>query len=443
MNKKRIMSRRAVLGGLGATLALPFLEGLGGKTLAAGLKRRDPSRFACFYIPGAISQYKWFPQDTGSDYTLAASHKPLAHHRDHFSVLTGLSHIKGRISGHVHPYSWLTGHNINLIPGTKTNTISVDQVAAKHLGSTYLNSLVLSWTSGVGVTTLSRNSLGVDIPATADYRKVFERLFPPADRAEIKKKQERLALNRSILDTAMGNVKDVKRKLGRIDQERVDQYLHSVRDVEKRLLQKEAILEDGRPKFDESKVRLEREVKNSFQEHVELMTDLIVLAFQTDMTRVATQCLGGEAGPNYDDYKVWAQKAGAQQRGTHDVHHKGGGNRGADNPDVIALSYRDEMLCACMARFMDKLKDIRASDGTLLDHTAILFGGAQTASHVGSSFPTILAGGKALGFKHGQHVKWSRDKRPMSDLYLTILQQLGCPVNSFKESVGPIGDLLA
>ena len=443
MNKKRIMSRRAVLGGLGATLALPFLEGLGGKTLAAGLKRRDPSRFACFYIPGAISQYKWFPQDTGSDYTLAASHKPLAHHRDHFSVLTGLSHIKGRISGHVHPYSWLTGHNINLVPGTKTNTISVDQVAAKHLGSTYLNSLVLSWTSGVGVTTLSRNSLGVDIPATADYRKVFERLFPPADRAEIRKKQERLALNRSILDTAMGNVKDVKRKLGRIDQERVDQYLHSVRDVEKRLLQKEAILEDGRPKFDESKVRLEREVKNSFQEHVELMTDLIVLAFQTDMTRVATQCLGGEAGPNYDDYKVWAQKAGAQQRGTHDVHHKGGGNRGADNPDVIALSYRDEMLCACMARFMDKLKDIRASDGTLLDHTAILFGGAQTASHVGSSFPTILAGGKALGFKHGQHVKWSKDKRPMSDLYLTILQQLGCPVNSFKESVGPIGDLLA
>ena len=443
MNKKRIMSRRAVLGGLGATLALPFLDGLGGKTLAAGLKRRDPSRFACFYIPGAISQYKWCPQDTGSDYTLAASHKPLAHHRDHFSVLTGLSHIKGRISGHVHPYNWLTGHNINLVPGTKTNTISVDQVAAKHLGSTYLNSLVLSWTSGVGVTTLSRNSLGVDIPATADYRQVFERLFPPADRAEIRKKQERLALNRSILDTAMGNVKDVKRKLGRIDQERVDQYLHSVRDVEKRLIQKEAILEDGRPKFDESKVRLEREVKNSFQEHVELMTDLIVLAFQTDMTRVATQCLGGEAGPNYDDYKAWAQKAGAQQRGTHDVHHKGGGNRGADNPDVIALSYRDEMLCACMARFMDKLKEIRASDGTLLDHTAILFGGAQTASHVGSSFPTILAGGKALGFKHGQHVKWSKDKRPMSDLYLTILQQLGCPVNSFKESVGPIGDLLA
>ena len=314
-------------------------------------------------------------------------------------------------------------------------------MAAKHIGPTYLNSLVLSWTNGVGVTTLSRNSLGVDIPATADYRRVFENLFPPKDRAEIRKKQARLALNRSILDTAMGNVNDVKRKLGRIDQERIEQYLHAVRDVEKRLIQKEAILEKGRPNFDQSKVRLEGQ-KNSMRGHIELMTDLITLAFQTDMTRVATQCLGGEAGPNYDDYKDWARKAGARQRGTHDVHHKGGGNRGEDNPDVIALSLRDEMLCACIARFMDKLQGIKASEGTLLDHTVILFGGAQTASHVGTSFPTILAGGKALGFKHGHHTRWPLDTRPMSDLYLSILQQLGCPVDSFKESSAPISEVL-
>ncbi len=442
MNSKSALSRRTFLRGLGATLALPYLDAMGGSTVAALSKGKDPSRFAAFYIPGAISQYKWFPKDTGSKYTLAPSHKPLEHHRDHFSVLTGLSHIEGRISGHVHPYNWLTGHNINLIPGTKSNTISVDQVAAKHLGPTYLNSLVLSFANGVGTTTLSRNSLGVDIPATANYRRVFENLFPPADRKEIKKAQARLALNRSILDTAMGGVKDVKRKLGRIDQERIEQYLYAIRDVEKRLVQKESILGNGRPDIDDSKVRLERKVKNSMQEHIELMTDLIVLAFQTDMTRVATQSLGGEAGPNYDDYKVWAQKAGARQRGTHDVHHKGGGNRGENNPDVIALSYRDEMLTACIARFMDKLQGIEASEGTLLDHTVILFGGAQKASHVGSSFPTILAGGKALGLKHGHHTKWKQDTRPMSDLYLTILQQLGCPVTKFKESSAPITEVL-
>ena len=102
------------------------------------------------------------------------------------------------------------------------------------------------------------------------------------------------------------------------------------------------------------------------------MTDLIVLAFQTDMTRVATQCLGGEAGPNYDDYKVWAKKAGAQQRGTHDVHHKGGGTV-VRTIQCYRLSYRDESM-RLYGRFMDKLKEIRASDGTLLDHTAILFG---------------------------------------------------------------------
>ena len=443
MKRAPIFDRRTMLGGLGATLSLPFLESLGGKTRAAEQKHKDPSRFACFYIPGAISQYNWFPKDTGPDYTIAPSHEPLEHHRDQFSVLTGLSHIEGRISGHTHPYSWLTGHNINLVPGTLTNTISVDQVAAKHLGATYLNSLVLSWGNGVGTTTLSRNSLGVDIPATADYRRVFENLFPPSDRAEIKKAQERLALNRSILDTATGDIKDIRRKLGRIDQERLDQYLYSVRDVEKRLIQKEEILDSGRPKFDQSKVRLERQAKNSMREHIELMTDLIALAFQTDMTRVATQCLGGEAGPNYDDYKDWARQAGARLRGTHDVHHKGGGNRGEKNPDVVALSLRDKMLCACIARFMDKLQGIEASEGTLLDHTVILFGGAQTASHVGTSFPTILAGGKSLGFKHGSHTRWRLDTRPMSDLYLTILQQLGCPVDSFKESAGTISEVLA
>lgn len=441
MSRRHLLNRRTVLGGFGATLALPTLEAFRSRTHAAERNGQDPSRLACFYIPGAISQYKWFPKDTGPDYTLAPSHAPLKDHRERFTVLTGLSHIEGRISGHVHPYSWLTGHNINLVPGTKTNTISVDQVAASHIGPTYLNSLVLSWTNGVGVATLSRNSLGVDIPATGNYRRVFESLFPPQDRAQIRRRQERLALDRSILDNAVDDVKSLQRNLGPVDRQRIEQYLHAVRDVEKRLVQKEAILEKGRPTFDESKVRLNG-AKNSMRDHIELMTDLIVLAFQTDMTRVATQCLGGEAGPNYDDYKDWARQAGARLRGTHDVHHKGGGNRGETNPDVIALSLRDQMLCACIARFMDKLQGIQASEGTLLDHTTILFGGAQTASHVGTSFPTILAGGNALGFKHGQHLRWPLDTRPMSDLYLTILQQLGCPVKSFKESTGPITELL-
>jgi hypothetical protein len=192
---------------------------------------------------------------------------------------------------------------------------------------------------------------------------------------------------------------------------------------------------------DEGAVRLEPQGKNSMREHIELMMDLVALAFQTDMTRVVTHSLGGEGGPNYEEYKQWAQTAGAPVRGAHDVHHKGGG--GADSPDAKVLAARDEMLVGCFARLVAKLKGTRAADGTLLDHTVLLLGGAQISSHSGKSFPTLLAGGRKLGLRHGQHLKWDSDKRPMSDQYLTILQQLGCPVKSFKESAGPIGELLA
>jgi len=441
MNPKLPVSRRTLLRGFGATLALPFLDIMGGRTLAAESGAKEPRRLACFYIPGAIGRHGWFPKDTGPKYTLAPSHQPLAKLRDEFSVLTNLSHVVGRISGHVHPYNWLTGHNINMTPGTVTNTVSMDQVAAKYLGPTWVPSLALSFADGVGTTTLSRNSMGVDIPATANYRNVFERLFPPADKGQRKEAEARLALNRSVLDTAGEGVRDFQRQLGSEDRRRLEQYLDSIREVEKRIADSREILDRGRPKFDEAAVKLEPQGKNGMREHIELMTDLIALAFQTDMTRVATHSLGGEGGPNYDEYKAWAQKAGAPVRGAHDVHHKGQG--GAGSPEAKVLEARDLMLTECLARLIGKLKDIRATDGTLLDHTVILFGGAQISSHSGKSFPTLLAGGRKLGFKHGQHVKWDGDKTPISNLYLTILQQLGCPVKSFKESSGPLGEVLA
>jgi len=437
------VGRRAFLRGLGGAVALPWLESLRGRAFASPAPAAEPRRLACFYIPGGINQYAWFPEGTGADYALAASQRPLEPLRDQFTVLTGLSHITGRISGHVHPYNWLTGHNINLTPGAITNTISMDQVAAQHVGPTYLPSLALSWQDGVGTRTLSRNSLGVDIPAVADYRTVFGRLFPPADPAQRREAQERIALDRSILDTASGSARELRRALGKADQGRVDQYLESIRDVEKRMTDRREILDRGRPEFDEAGVLLKPQGKNGMREHIELLTDLAALAFQTDMTRVVTHCLGGEGGPNYAEYQEWAKKCGAPVRGAHDVHHKGSGARGAENPDVKVLGARDEMLTACIARFMEKLRAVPARDGSLLDHTVVLFGGAQVSSHSGKSFPTILAGGRKLGFRHGQHLRWKTDERPMSDLYLTILQRLGCPVSSFKESAGPISELLA
>ncbi len=357
--------------------------------------------------------------------------------------ISNLLHIQGRISGHEHPYNWLTGTNIKQTPGTITNTISMDQVTAAHVGPTYVSSLALSFEDGAGTRTLSRNAMGADIPAIGNYRTVFERLFPPADAGQLKQAQARLDLDKSILDTALEETGDLRRQLGSADRQRLDQYLESIRAVELRMKDNKEILERGRPKFDEAAVRLQPQGKNRMQEHIELMMDLIALAFQTDMTRVVTHSLGGEGGPNYDDYRDWAQAAGAPVRGAHDVHHKGSGNRGEDNADVKVLGLRDEMFCACLARLMNKLKEIEANDGTLLDHTMLLLGGSQISSHSGGNFPMLLAGGRKLGFKHGQHVKFKGGTKPASDLYLTILQQMRCPVKSFKESTGPISELLA
>jgi hypothetical protein len=442
MNPKNPVNRRTFLRGLGATIAVPYLEIMGSSTVFAQAGQREPRRLACFYIPGAIDRHGWFPQDTGRNYTLSPTHQPLARHRDDFTVITNLLHIQGRISGHVHPYNWLTGHNINLTPGTITNTVSMDQVAARHLGPTWLPSLALSFADGVGTATLSRNALGVDIPATSNHRTVFERLFPPADRDQLRDAQHRLELNRSILDAAGESVRDFQRPLGAADRRRLDQYLESIREVERRLNDSERILQRGRPQFNEAAVRVQPEARNGMREHIELMFDLIVLAFQTDMTRVVTHSLGGEGGPNYDEYRDWAMRAGAPVRGAHDVHHKGG-QAAPDSPDARVIHSRDVMFCELFARLIERLKDIRATDGTLFDHTVLLLGGAQISSHSGRSFPTLLAGGRRLGFRHGQHLRFEAERKPMSDLYLTILQQLGCPVTSFKESSGPIRELLA
>jgi hypothetical protein len=444
MNSKNpVVNRRTALRGLGAMIALPWLQAMGSRSVAVAAGQKEPPRLACFYIPGAINHYNWYPADEGPKYTIAPSHQPLAHLRDEFSVLSSLLHIQGRISGHEHPYNWLTGTNIKQTPGTITNTISFDQVAVQHVGPTYVSSLALSFEDGVGTRTLSRNAMGADIPAIGNYRTVFEKLFPPADAVQLKVAQARLALDRSVLDTALEETSDLRRKLGSGDQRRLDQYLHSIREVERRMNDNRELLDRGRPKFDEAAVQLQPQGKNRMREHIELMMDLIVLAFQTDMTRVVTHSLGGEGGPNYDDYKDWAQSVGAPVRGAHDVHHKGSGNRGADNPDVKVLGLRDAMFCSCVARLMDKLKAIEASQGTLLDHTVLLLGGSQISSHSGGSFPMVLAGGRGLGFKHGQHVKWKGGTKAASDLYLTILQQMRCPVKSFKESTGPISEILA
>ena len=225
----------------------------------------------------------------------------------------------------------------------------------------------------------------------------------------------------------MGNVKDVKRKLGRIDRERVEQYLHSVREVEKRLIQKEEILEDGRPKFDESKVRLEREVKNSFQEHVELMTDLIVLAFQTDMTRVCTLKLNNDHGtlrfPHIGvDYMI---------------HHLLSHN---DTNDWLKVNQFFLEQMAYIARRMDA---IREGERTLLDNSMLMLCSSMiTGHHDANQLPVVMLGGGGGRIKGGQNLDYlEKSDRQISRLFLSMMDKMEVRPKTFGDAYKPLREV--
>ena len=447
-------TRRAVIRGMGGMITLPFLEALNRKALAATelTKKKDPSRLVCMHIPGAIHRENWFPKDVGPGFELSPTLQHIARHRDDFSVLSGLSHM-GNPGAHMSGVMWLTSSNLYQSAGSHIISISMDQVAARYLGKeTYVPSMPLSHGRGSGNFTLSCNAQGVSITSTGSHRLAFEALFPPNSPEQIAEAQARVAKDKSILDLALGDIRGVRRRISQADQGRLDLYLDSIRTIENRLEQQSKFLAEGGPEMDKAFM----ETKGlTLVQHGDLMHDIIVLALQADMTRVITHQLGPEqGGGQWPDWKIWGKRGGMTDEylgswGAHPLWH--GGSTPAWNPQpehitiarVKALAERDKDITIQLGRLMDKLKAVDAHEGTLLDHTAILFGGTQVTSHSSDNYPTVLAGGKHLGFKHGKHLKWKRYEKPMSNLFLTILQQLGCPETKFGQSNGIISELMA
>ena len=470
----KYLQRRTFLRGLGTTVALPFLEAF----IPAGRRARhvlraqsldDPTRLVCIEnVHGAAgstqygaSRHLWSPAAEGQNFDLGPTAlNPLEPFRDTLTIISdtdvapaeaitppeiGGDHFRSSATflTQAHPrqtessdvragisldqlYAQRFGQNTP-IPSMQLCIENVDHAGGCAYGYSCVYTDTISWTSPTE-----------PLPMIRDPRLAFDQLFGAGGTAE--ERDARRRERRSVLDFITAEVAQLKRELDAADQRRMDDYLEDVREIERRIQRVETRNLTGEAR---ELPGAPAGVPDSFDEHVRLMFDLQALAFQTDMTRVVTQSLGGEAGPNYSEYKSWAKETGAPTRGTHDYHHKGSGNRGADNPDTKLIGKRDRLYCACLARLMDKLTSIEASEGNLLDHTVLLLGGSQISSHSGSSFPLLLAGGNKLGFKHGQHLKWNGNERSASDLYLTILQQLRCPVESFKESKGAISEILA
>lgn len=432
------LNRRTFLRGAGAALALPALECMGARA-----PKDEPRRLAAIYFPFGVSmpprdsgktEWSWFPQTEGADYQFTQALKPLEALRKDISILGGLSHPEVRkIGGHDSGDTFLTG--CDLIGRNLLNVQSMDQIAAEQLSDqTRFSSLVMSTDGGVGEptrsSTLSYNQQGRPIPALNQPRQIFERFFGAGDDVT-QRDRRRLRSAAHMLDLVLEDAKDVRRKLGKNDQEKLDEYLDSVRDVEKRVERSQAWMDRPKPELtdaDREHLKLDSDSKVP-EDYVGTMYELIYLAFRTDSTRVATYQIGSMGDATSLSGK-FPQLLGLGNN-LHGLCH------GWNKPDGIEpLGRWDQFLSRKFAQFLTRMKETPANaEGTLslLDQTSILYGSSNSTTHTNLNYPLVLAGGKGLGFQHGSYHRFDQSI-PLANLQFTMLRQAGISVESFAGS---------
>ena len=437
------ISRRTCLQGLGVSLGLPLLDGM---VHGEQKTRPRPKRMCCVYFPFGVAMPKdgtpdrpwgWFPTGQGADYQLTNPLKPLAALRNELTVLGGLSHPRGRsMGGHDTGDTFLTGAKLS--GSSFSNTVSMDQYAAAFVGDqTRFPSLTLSSDGGVGEptrsTTLSFTRTGRPVPALASPQQIFNRLFGAGD-GSTEAQRRRLEQSGSLLDLLLENSKSLKHRLGTRDKKKLDDYLASVRAVEKRVQQSQRWLSIPKPKIDPKSIDLAVD-QDAPREYLRAMYDLLFLAFQTDTTRLATYMIGQVAGATTI---ANAFPACIGLKGNwHGLAHGAGKVGGAER-----LGRFDQFLAEQFGYFLQRLNETPEGDGTLLDHTLVLYGSSNSRTHQNRNYPLVLAGGTGLGLKHGHYRRYGNDV-PLSNLFVTMLDRIGVPVEGFADSTAEMSDLLA
>jgi len=433
------LNRRTFLRGAGLSLALPYLEAM---SHAAPAVQR-PKRFAAFFFGNGVAlpskgkphyeDWHWFPHTDGSDYKLTKSLEPLAPHRGDMTIFSGLSHPSSRqLVGHNTVDVWLTGADIRV---NLENSISIDQaIARRYASQTRIPSLVLSSQGGVGTksrsTTISFDAQGRAIPAESIPSRIFERLFEPPASGDLDARKRALASGRRRVDFLLDDSRSLRNNLGRPDQQRLDEFLSSLSEVEDRLVRAEDWLGKALPSVDRTKINLDVSPKGP-TDYIRTMLDLIVLAFETDTTRAAAYQMCAEDGVGVCDR--FPVLSGVCKGGHHGLSH--------DNDSLDWAKY-DRYLAEQFAYFLQRLGSIREGESRLLDNTMALYGSGTSTTHNARNYPTILAGGKNLGLKHGRFIKQPAE-RPLGDLYLTMLHRYDIPVPSFAGNAGEFSEILS
>lgn len=384
------------------------------------------------------ARWRWFPNGEGREFQFTETLKPLEPHREQLTVLGGLSHPNGRrMGGHDTGDTFLTGAYLN--NRMLRNTVSMDQVAAEAFeDQTRFRSLVLSTDGGVGEptrsSTLSYSDKGRPLPALNQPQQIFDRFFGAGD-ADLLARNRKLKNASGMLDRVLEDSRSLRRRLGAQDQEKLDEYLASVRQIEKRVERSQQWLEIPRPELlDEERDRLSLDSDDKAPAlFIQTMYDLIYLAFRTDSTRVATYQVTNMADASSRAGK-FPQLEGFKGS-LHSLAHGWNKPEGAEN-----LGRWDQFMAKQFGNFLERLANAEEQNGSVLDNSVVLYGSSNSTTHNNSNYPLILAGGGKLGLQHGRYLKFGNDV-PLSNLFVTMLNCVGAESHSFADSTGEISEL--
>lgn len=434
---KKHLPRRTFLRGAGISLALPLLDSMI-PALTAQVKTaaNSPRRLGFVYVPHGMIMDQFTPEVEGTAFELTPILRPLEQFRDRLTVVSGLEHRSADYGG-VHslsPPTWLSG----VRPAGKEGDIragtTIDQIAAAHIGQgTQFPSLELATEDHSGligacdggysctyINTISWRTPTSPLPMEINPRVVFERLFGEGGSAAQRK--ARMQQDRSILDAVAQQAKRLGAELPAADRVTMSGYLDNVREIERRIqvAEKQTDLQTDIPAAPTG-------VPDSFEEHIKLMFELQVVAFQADLTRVSTYMLAREL----------SQRT-YPQVDCNDPHHSLSHHQ--NNPAKIAALARLQTYHMQMfAHYLDRLRSTPDGDGTLLDHTMILYGSNMSNSNLHNHFPlpNIVAGGACGKLEGGRHLRYE-DHTPMANLLLTLLDKTGIPQDNIGDSTGDL-----
>lgn len=439
------LSRRTLLRGLGVALALPHLEAM---TPARGTKAAPPLRVGFVYVPNGIIMKEWTPAGTGADFTLSPVLEPLKAHRERMLVLSGLVQVNGRALGdgpgdHARAAaSYLTGFHPRKTEGADIrNGVSVDQVAAKAIGgTTRFPSLELGLEGGgmvgncdSGYSCAYSNSLSwsgpqTPLPPEINPRAVFERLFGDGEPMDEAARQMQARQNKSLLDFIREDAGELRRELGHGDRHKLDEYLTSVREIERRIeIAERQDLDNQREVMQEITLAKPAGVPVTFEEYSDLMFDLMVAAYQTNSTRIITLMMGRE-GSNRTYRSVGVPEA------HHGLSHHMNAAEKIEKLARINLHHME-----LFTKLVDKMAAAQDGDGTLLDHTLLIYGSGLSDgnAHWHHDLPVLVMSGAKSPFRMGRHVKYASET-PMNNLFLSLLDVMGVKEEALGDSTGPL-----